>query len=223
SGITGIRVIGGGFGEVDENGFTAFTEFKVFQDTGTVFPTLNIDTESGEVTLSTGAGTGLQIRGYTIQSVSGNGALDESQWTSLANGTNQWTELPGQDPTSRLSEAAVSATSTPITLTANQNLSLGEIWTQNPFQEDIEAFVQLADGRVRRLDVRYDGQAVNPLEVGDLNFDGMVDELDWPTVRDNYGSSLTGLSTIEAYGMGDINFDGVVNSNDLVEFKNLYN
>ncbi len=222
NGITGIRVIGDGFGEVDENGFTAFTEFKVFQDTGTVFPTLNINTITGEMTLSTGAGTGLPIRGYTIKSVTGIGALDESGWNTLASGTNQWTELPGVDSTQLLSEAAISTSSTPITLAASQNLSLGNIWTQNPFEEDIEAYIQLADGRIRRIDVLYNGQATNPIEVGDLNFDGVINELDWPTVRDNFRADLTGLSMIEAYGMGDVNFDGLVDTADLYEFKRLY-
>jgi hypothetical protein len=223
NGVTGIRVIGDGYGEVDGNGFSAFTEFKVFADTGTVFPTLNINTASGEMTLSTGTGSGLQIRGYTIESTTGIGALDESGWNTIANGTNQWTELPGVDSTMVLSEAAIAETATPVTLTASQNLSLGNIWTQNPFGEDIEAFVQLADGRLRRMEVRYNGQATNPLEVGDLNFDGNIDELDWPTVRDNYRADLTGLSTIEGYGLGDVNFDGAVDRDDLVEFKQLYN
>jgi hypothetical protein len=221
-GITGIRVIGDAYGEVDGNGFTAFTEFKVFQGTS-LFPTLDITTSTGEMTLKAGTGTNLGIRGYAIKSVSGIGALDESGWNTIATPTNGWSELPGDDPSSQLNESAISQASTPVALTANQNLSLGTIWKQNPFEEDIEAYIQLADGRIRRLDVTYNGQPTNPVEVGDLNFDGVINHLDWPAVRDNYRSDLTGLSMIEAYGMGDVNFDGSVDTADLYEFKRLYN
>src|SRR5690606_6879653 len=62
NGINGIRVIGDAAGSVDPNGFTAFTEFKVFQGTS-LFPTLDIDTTTGEMTLKAGTGTSLSIRG----------------------------------------------------------------------------------------------------------------------------------------------------------------
>jgi hypothetical protein len=82
--------------------------------------------------------------------------------------------------------------------------------------------VLLADGRVRKVNVTYNGQADNPLALGDLNFDGQITGLDWPVVRDNFGANLTGLSKAELYAFGDLNGDGATDEFDFSQFKSLY-
>ena len=233
--ILGIRVIGDAGGTADGNGFTAYTEFRVFQDSGQVFPTLDITTATGEMTIKTGSGTPLEIAGYSITSDSAAGALDESSWTTVDDNydagnagpsqidtVNDWTELPGTESTTLLSEQILTGSGSGASLGANLELSLGNIWFQNPLQGDIFAEVILADGRRRRMDVTYDGMADNPLQAGDLNADGVINELDWPIVRDAFNSDFSLLSPAERYGLGDVNTDGVVDEFDFADFKLLY-
>ena len=56
-------------------------------------------------------------------------------------------------------------------------------------------------------------ESVFPL--GDLDFDGDVDENDWPLYRDGFGQDMSGLSIAEAYLLGDLDGDF---DNDPIDF-----
>jgi hypothetical protein len=233
SGINGIRLIGNGGGDADGNGFVGVIELEVLQDAGIVFPTLNINTSTGAMTLNTGVGTARGIQGYSITSDASIGALNPAAWLSVADnydtghpGVNQvdsndqWTELTSAASNADLSESQIGGDGG--VLNASRSIPLGNAWIRNPFGEDIGLEVLLSDGRKRRVEVTYNGTTENPLQVGDLNFDGSVTALDWPVVRNNFNSNLASLTRAEAYNLGDLNGDGVNNRADFAVFKGLY-
>ena len=234
SGINGIRLIGEGGGNAGAAaGFLGVMEMEVLQDAGVVFPTLNINTATGAMTLNTGAGSARAIQGYSITSSDTVGALKPAAWLSVADnydtghpGANQvdandqWTELTSATSRTDLSESQFAGDGG--LLSGSRSLPLGNAWIRNPFGEDIQMELQLADGRVRRVEVTYNGGSENPLIFGDLNFDGQITSLDWPTVRDNFGTNLANLSKAELYGFGDLNGDGANNEFDFSQFKALY-
>jgi hypothetical protein len=214
-------------------GFIGVIEMEVLQDVGVVFPTLNINTATGAMTLNTGAGTARAVQGYSITSSAAVGALKPSAWLSIGDnydqghpGTNQvdtndqWTELTAASSRTDLSESQFGGDGG--LLNGSRSIPLGNAWIRNPFAEDIQMELQLADGRVRKVDVTYNGGTENPLIFGDLNFDGLITGLDWPTVRDNYGANLAGMSKAELYNFGDLNGDGANDAFDFSEFKTLY-
>jgi hypothetical protein len=234
SGINGIRLIGEGGGNAGTGpGFIGLIEMEVLQDAGVVFPSLDINTTTGAMTLNTGAGTARAVQGYSITSSDQVGALKPSAWLSVADNydlghpgvsqvdaNDQWTELTLASSRTDLSESQFGGDGG--LLSGNRALPLGNAWIRNPFGEDVRMEVQLADGRVRKVNVTYNGGAENPLIFGDFNFDGQISGLDWPTVRDNFGATLAGLSKAELYSFGDLNGDGTNNEFDFSQFKNLY-
>lgn len=234
SGINGIRLIGEGGGNAGAGpGFIGLIEMEVLQEAGVVFPSLDINTATGAMTLNTGAGTARAVQGYSVTSSEQAGALKPSAWLSVADnydlghpGANQvdandqWTELTAASSRTDLSESQFGGDGG--LLSGSRSLPLGNAWIRNPFGEDVRMEVQLADGRLRKVNVTYNGGAENPLTVGDLNFDGQLTSLDWPVVRDNFGANLAGLSNAELYGFGDLNGDGANNELDFSQFKSLY-
>jgi hypothetical protein len=228
--INGIRLIGNGGGSVDAGpGFVGVMEMEVLQEQNVVFPTLDINTATGELTLRTGAGTARAIQGYSITSDASLGALNPAGWRSISdnyddsgNGSidadEDWSKLSAASSTTLLSESQFGGTpSDGGSLGANLALLLGNAgtWVANPFGEDIRMEILLSDGRTRRVDVTYNGMSTNPLDVGDFNGNGMVDAGDWPTVRDNFNADLAGLSLLQRYARGDLNNDG---RNDRLDF-----
>lgn len=234
SGINGIRLIGEGGGNAGAGpGFIGLIEMEVLQDAGVVFPTLDINTSTGAMTLNTGAGTARAVQAYSITSSEQVGALKPLALLSVADnydlghpGVNQvdandqWTELTAASSRTDLSESQFGGDGG--LLNGSRSIPLGNAWIRNPFGEDVRMEVQLADGRLRKVNVTYNGGAENLLTVGDLNFDGQLTSLDWPVVRDNFGVNLVGLSIAERYGFGDLNGDGANNELDFSQFKALY-
>jgi hypothetical protein len=58
--------------------------------------------------------------------------------------------------------------------------------------------------------------------LADLNFDGVVDELDWAIERDNMFVDLEGMPLEEAYRLGDLNGDSWNNEFDFELFKGAF-
>lgn len=58
--------------------------------------------------------------------------------------------------------------------------------------------------------------------LADLNFDGVVDELDWAIERDNMFVDLGGMPLEEAYRLGDLNGDSWNNEFDFGLFKGAF-
>jgi hypothetical protein len=235
--INGVRLIGNGGGSVDAGpGFIGIMEIEVLQELNAVFPTLDINTATGELTLRTGAGTPRAIQGYSIISSAAIGALNPASWRSIAdnyddsgNGSidadDDWTELSPASSTTLLSESQLGGTpSDGGSLGANLSLVLGGAgtWIPNPFGKDIRMDILLPDGRTRRANVTYNGMSTNPLEVGDFNGNGMIEAGDWPTVRDNFNADLTGLTLLQRYARGDLNNDGRNDRLDFAQFKALF-
>ena len=237
NGINGIRLIGDGGGSVDSGpGFIGIMEMEVLQDLNVVFPTLDIDTTTGSLTLRTGAGTPRGIQGYSITSDPSIGALNSAGWRSIAdnyddsgNGSidadDDWTELSPAASSTLLSESQIGGTpGNGGSLGASLALVLGNpgTWTANPFGNDIEMEILLTDGRTRRVPVTYNGMSDNPIDLGDYNGNGTIDPGDWPTVRDNFNANLTGMSLLQRYARGDLNNDGRNDRFDFAQFKTLF-
>lgn len=234
SGINGIRLIGEGGGNAGSGpGFLGVIEFEVLQDAGVVFPTLNVNTATGAMTLTTGAGTPRGIQGYSITSSADVGGINAAAWLSVADNydagspgpnqidsNDQWTKLSGAASNIELSEIQIGGNGG--SLAANRSISLGNAWIRNPFGEDIAMEVILPDGRRRRVDVTYNGAATNPLQLGDFNFDGAITAADWPIVRDNFNADFAGLTPAEAYSLGDLNADGANDALDFAQFKAVF-
>ena len=237
NGINGIRLIGDGGGSVDAGpGFIGIMEMEVLQDLNVVFPTLDINTSTGALTLRTGAGTARGVQGYSITSDPSIGALNSSGWRSIAdnyddsgNGSidsdDDWTELSPAVSSTLLSESQLGgAPGNGGSLGASLALALGNpgTWVANPFGNDIEMEILLPDGRVRRVPVTYNGMSDNPIDLGDFNGNGTIDAGDWPTVRDNFNANLTGMSLLQRYARGDLNNDGRNDRFDFAQFKALF-
>jgi hypothetical protein len=237
NGINGIRLIGNGGGSVDSGpGFIGIMEMEVLQDLNVVFPTLDINTATGALTLRTGAGTPRGIQGYLITSDSSIGALNSAGWRSITdnyddsgNGSidsdDDWTELSPAASSTLLSESQiVGSPGNGGSLGANLALVLGDTgtWIANPFGNDIEMEILLPDGRERRVSVTYNGMSDNPIDLGDFNGNGTIDAGDWPTVRDNFNANLTGMTLLQRYARGDLNNDGRNDRFDFAQFKTLF-
>jgi hypothetical protein len=234
AGINGIRLVGEGGGNAGTGaGFLGVIELEVLQDVGVVYPTLNINTSTGAMTLNTGTGTARGIQGYSISSAADVGALNPAAWLSIADnydtghpGPNQidandpWTELSSASTNVNLSEFQFDGDGG--SLAASRSIPLGNAWIRNPFGEDIRMEITLPDGRKRRVEVTYNGAAENPVKLGDFNFDGSINATDWPVVRNNFNANLTGLTAAEAYALGDMNTDGVNDELDFAEFKTAF-
>ena len=58
--------------------------------------------------------------------------------------------------------------------------------------------------------------------LGDLNFDGKVDVVDYATLRKNMGSKLDAHGNMNTFSKGDVDFDGDVDSTDVKLFKKAF-
>ncbi|HEX6963189.1 MAG TPA: PEP-CTERM sorting domain-containing protein [Lacipirellula sp.] len=237
NGINGIRLIGNGGGSADSGpGFIGIIEFEVLQDLNVVFPTLDVNTATGALTLRTGPGTPRGIQGYSITSDPSIGALNPAAWRSISDnyddsgngsidGDDDWTELSSPASNALLSETQLGgAPGNGGSLGAGLSLVLGNAgtWIPNPFGEDIRMEILLTDGQVRRAPVTYNGLAANPIHRGDFNGDGVINTADWPTVRDNFNANLAGMSLLQRYARGDLNDDGKNDRFDFTRFKELF-
>jgi hypothetical protein len=237
NGINGIRLIGNGGGSVDSGpGFIGIMEMEVLQDLNVVFPTLDINTATGGLTLRTGAGTPRGIQGYSITSDASIGALNSAAWRSISDNyddsgdgaidsDDDWTEVSPIPSSTLLSEVQLGGTpGNGATLGPNLALALGNAgaWIANPFGNDIQMEVILSDGRTRKVPVTYNGLSDNPIQLGDFNGNGTIDAGDWPTVRDNFNGNLMGMTLLQRYARGDLNDDGRNDRFDFAQFKALF-
>jgi hypothetical protein len=188
------------------------------------FPILTIDRISGEATLSNNTGATINFAGLGLLSTDGN--LNPAGWTSISgnydNGgsisADEWLVL--SDTIFALDEATLGSGS----LVQGQSISLGNIWTPY-YRENAQFRFEYLDantGETITGMTMFEGNNGLPLTAGDFDANGVVDALDWPTVRDNYGMDLAGLSPAQAYLQGDLNADFAVDIFDLLAFKDAY-
>ena len=65
--------------------------------------------------------------------------------------------------------------------------------------------------------------ALRGTDIGDFNWDGMLDEFDYYNFLDNVRTDLSSFTLpSELYQHGDFNFDGVTDFFDLVLFRDYY-
>ena len=193
-------------------------------------PTLRmtIDRDTGNVTLTNFTGVDVDISGLGL--LSDNGTWNTANWNSITTtydegGTvsdDEWLEL------ARTSFDLSESTLGSGTLAHNQTIDLGtSLWTKFPGEADITLEYldantdEVIEGEVDFVD-SDPSNGVSPYALGDLNFDGVVDALDWPTQRDNYRGIPGGLSPAAAYQLGDQDGDGDNDLDDLNAFKVLF-
>lgn len=169
---------------------------------------LEINRATGEVRIR--ADQDITFQSYEVLSPLA-GALDDSQWTSIASTgadpDDDWeeTSTPG-DPT-QLAERDIPANGADngFNITAGNSYSLGNVWAQvPPIGEDLQFDLRDLSGTRIGAGIEYVGPEVQP---GDYNNDGAVNIEDWPTFRGGYGSDLTGMSPAQAYLHGDLDQD----------------
>jgi hypothetical protein len=199
---------------------------EIFRLVPTVLPTLTVDRLSGKLTISNPTGAAINLASYSITSTAG--AINRPGINSPITGHFD-APPPGDgsvDPndhwqiTSPASSRTLfreASTGDGGTLAASQSLDISDLggWLRSPI-EDLQFSVTLVGGAVVPGAVVYTGNNSHALARSDLNGDGAIDELDWPTLRDNQLASLAGLSQVEAYLRGDLDGDG---DNDVYDFR----
>ena len=158
----------------------------------------------------------MAITGYAIRSR--DGALDPVGLTPLAASDPDWIRLSAPDETQVIAEGHLNQAVIP----AGSELSIGDGWARYFREVDDLSFEYLdADNEIVEAILRFD-DTIPGFGIGDFNFDGALDSLDWPFVRDNYNSDHAGLTPYDAYVLGDINRDGLTDLRDFIEFKDAF-
>jgi hypothetical protein len=202
-------------------------------------PELLVNRETGNVSITVpgSAASVTNVAGY--QMTSAIGALNPANWLSIAQNydadhpgasqvdpDNNWTILSNANSRKDLSEIEFEQSggaSNGADFLAGRSTNLGNVWTRY-YQEDIEMLLVLDDGTTRPLSVRFTGNGGRTFDYGDLNFDGVISEVDFYDVFvANYGQDTSALlSGPERYGRGDLNEDGRVSLEDFVLLNNAY-
>ena len=113
---------------------------------------LNINRQTGLVTIDNVSTAPLSIAGYSLTSDAG--SLDPSSWTSLASGPgSDWIEFSAA-PT-EISEGSLGIQEIP----SGGSLNLGQLWLTTPY-EDIDFNVVLADNSVLTINPLYSGSVI---------------------------------------------------------------
>lgn len=196
---------------------------------------LTVDRASGAISLTNVGPSPANIKGYSITSEVG--ALESSGWRPIAGNydgsgpgdgsvddDDTWTQLSTPGSGIDLSEFEFGGDGGTLAVSQTVQLSLpgGGAWGKSP-TEDIELEVSLADGRVNRYSVDYVNGPTGGYETGDLNFDGVVNALDWPLANSGRGADLSDLTEAQAYRVGDLDGDRDNDIVDFVLFQNLFN
>ena len=186
---------------------------------------LNIDRDTGNMTLTNNTGSAIDMAGLSI--LSGSGALIPGNWLSISDNydegaaggvsNDEWLEFVASG--SELGEGTLGV----ATLAQGQSVDLGNAW-QKFINEDVQLeYLDASTGETIAGAALFTGTAqTTPYEAGDFDFDGDIDRDDWPTVRDNYFADLSAASASEAYNMGDFNLDGLNDLRDLKAFKTAF-
>jgi hypothetical protein len=183
-----------------------------------------INRATGALTLNNSSTLARVISAVDVTSAAG--SLDSAGWLSIAanydsnsGGTvdpnDVWTE------TSRTASEMAEMTPGSATIAPAQVVNYGAAWLKSPF-EDVNVDVLLSDGTMLDLPVVYVGNSNAPFAIADLNFDGAINNVDWPIYRSGYGQDLSAMSAAQAYRSGDLNSDGVNNVDDFGIFKTAF-
>lgn len=194
-----------------------------------ISPTLTVNRDSGSLMLQNGQSAS-QVVGYSIQSAFG--SLDHAGWTTITNNIDappggdgsfdsddEWIILTSAGSHGDLSEFEFDGgDGGSLAIGEFLTISNGGAWIQSP-TEDLTMELKLDDGSTVTVLVEYEGNDGNAFARSDLNFDGNVDGLDWPALRDNSNVDLSSFSLAEAYARGDLDGDGDNDYRDYLQFR----
>jgi hypothetical protein len=177
-------------------------------------PSLSVNRDTGQVTITNQTPSSLQLTGYSISStVSG---LDQTMWDTIAP-ANGWT-VQSQTATTIAEQAG-----TPVTINGNGgSVSLGPAWIQSPFEE-LQFSFTLPGGTMGLGTVSYQGNGGAAFRRSDLDTDGDIDAADYGVFLQNNYANLSGLTAVNAYLRGDLDRDGDNDHNDFRLFKSDFN
>jgi len=213
--VTALRMQGHSFG---------FTQLMV--DAVPDVPELVINRSDGSMRLQNNNVNSINgMLGYQIRSIEAE-ALDQSGWTpitgnyddsgnGLIDSDNNWTILSDAGDYTDLAEAELLAGDGGNLLT-DADFDLGSsAWIKNA-NEDVTLQFLTSDGKVYDGVVTFVGGPNNaPYDRSDLNFDGQVDENDWPIYVAGLLGDFSDISLAQGYQQGDLNYDGVNDADDL--------
>jgi hypothetical protein len=210
--IAGLRLAGG-----SRVGGTTFG--TLYADSVVTLPTLLVDRQTGQVTLTNNADLAItNIVGYSLLSASG--ALDPDNWTTVtghydAGGdgsfdTAAWSVLSSPTSTEELSEVAF--TGEGATLAPGESLELGHAWKVGSDQDVVLQLIiddGSATGELFTIAAKFGPDTHLP---GDFNADGVVNAADYTVWRNNLGGSESVLS-------GNGSGDSVVDIDDYLVWR----
>ena len=170
----------------------------------TPLPNVEINRETGSISLVNQGAAPYSLTGYSL--LSNAGALDDGGWTSITGNydsagdgsvsSDAWNILTASNI--ELAESTLGTGS----IAASGTVDLGIAWRKYP-GEDVSFELLDADGNVIAASVTFVGNGGEAFGNGDFNFDGTVDVLDWPIVRDNFNSDFSDVTAVDAYYMGE--------------------
>lgn len=175
-----------------------------------------IDRGTGEVKIVNNTGETVDLRGYSLRST--DGVFDEANASFLADTDSDWitaTDVGGD--INDLSELHLSSSG----FDAGEEINFGNVWQQYFIEDEDLTFNYLVEGSDDQFEgiIEFTGGAGESYDPLDLNFDNVVDRLDWVTFRDNYGSGLDGLTQAVRYGLSDLDSDGLHTLLDFTSFQ----
>ena len=184
--------------------------------------TLEIDRDTGSISINNdNLGAAQEIKGYSI--LSSNGALIEGNFTPLSDGDSNWVQLTETGATGDLSEGHLTTGSIADGATVTLDDGANGTWLRYFDESDITFEYLNGNNELIQGDVIFAGTTqTTAYAQGDLNFDGVIDGLDWNQYVADLGSPLPGLSPAQAYRRGDLTGDGINNHADFLAFKGLF-
>jgi hypothetical protein len=177
---------------------------------------LQVNRDTGAISLINQANRGAQITGYSVTSAAG--ALDPMTWTSIdADNTfdpdGTWT---AQSSTStNLAESVTGGTLDGGTLAPNSPRAIGTPWLKTPFEDLVFSFTT-SDNMTQTGLVQYMGNGDARFARSDLNGDGAVNVADWSLFIPHSFTTFASDTKVAAYLKGDLDGD---KDNDFADFE----
>jgi hypothetical protein len=224
--VFGTPLSGGPDGYIDN------VEFQVTNEVIQPALAININRDTGAITLSNRTGAAVNFKSYVITSAAE--ALEPANWVSITDNydagspgpnqvdaTHHWSELTDATANGDLSEANLQAAGS-ASIAHTRTLSLGNAgaWIQNPTEDLV--FQYISGNQIVPGLVSFTGHGGAPFARGDFNVDSVINVADWTIFRANQQADLSSKSLAEAYRLGDLTGDRQNNHADFVAFKTLY-